>query len=442
LILSILAIFTIISDFGLQSLTIKEVSRDKNLASLYLSHNLILKIFLVFCAYLGLYLFASVFYSIRIKSLIMAAGLGFAADSFRNTLNPYFYIYERTDLLSYLNIFGSLLNAALGIFILISGFGLKGIIIQSILVSFILLIFTYFIITKNFVKFEFKIDHAFLRKMAKDAAPFAALAILSIIYFKIDTVLLSIFQGERAVGIYSAPYRLIEVLMFIPTSLVGVLFPFVAFFSVSSPGNLLKSYTYSVKLLLTIILPVAVIIILLGIPVTSLVLGKEFADSAMPLMILGAALVFIFMNAPAGNIIYSSDHLHEFIKWAGFNTLLNILLNLIFIPRYSYNGAAFVTLFTEVTSTLINFHFLRKIFHKTPFFEKKIMKISGAVLTVVLFYLFSPFSFNNVFVYLTLTGLLSFTGIFLLVYYGMIVKLKIFSPEEAHSIRNIFRNIN
>ncbi|MEW6089014.1 MAG: flippase [bacterium] len=363
LILSILAIFTIISDFGLQSLTIREVSRDKNSASQYLSHNLILKIVLVFLSYLGLYFFVIISnYPSQVKNLILIAGFGFVADSFRNTFNAYFFIYERTDILSFFNVFGSFMNAVSGIIVLILGFGLKGIIIQTVLMNWLLFIVVFLIVIKKFVRFEFKIKYDFVKKVIKGAFPFAMLTILSVIYFKIDTVLLSMFQNARAVGIYSAPYKLVEVLMFIPASLAGVLFPFVSYFSINSSENLLKSYQYSVKILLIIILPVAIITIIFGEQIVLLALGNEFTDSGFPLKILMLALIIIFINAPAGNIIYNSNYLYSFIKWAGLNTLLNFILNLIFIPAYSYNGAAFVTLITEMTGAAINFYFLKKIF--------------------------------------------------------------------------------
>ncbi|MFH1288581.1 MAG: flippase [bacterium] len=362
LVFSLLSIFTVVSDFGFYSLIVRDVSRDIKFSSKYLTHVLFVKLFLVILAYVGFYFLAFFLnYSLEVKIIILIAGIGLIADSLRYTLNAFFFVYQRVDILSISNVFYSLVNSIFGILIFISGYGVKEIFLQIALVNWLFLFITLFIILKYFTSLEREIDFAFLKRLIKQVFPFAFLSILSIVYFKIDTVLLSIFKDERAVGYYNAPYKLIETLMFIPSALSAVLFPFVSSFSVRSKEALYQSYKWALKFLSFIVFPIVVFCTVLNKQIIECLLGKEYLISSPVFIVLIWALLFIFINAPAGNIIYNSKYLNSFIIWAVFNTSLNIFLNIIFIPKYSFLGAGYVTLFTEFTGTIINFYFLKKI---------------------------------------------------------------------------------
>ena len=79
---------------------------------------------------------------------------------------------------------------------------------------------TLYCLTVYSVKFSLphvEIDVKFWRRILPEALPFALTGLFTTIYFYIDSVLLSVIKGADAVGWYNAPYRLIMVLLFVPT---------------------------------------------------------------------------------------------------------------------------------------------------------------------------------------------------------------------------------
>ena len=78
-------------------------------------------------------------------------------------------------------------------------------------------IYTVTVYSKNFGLPHVEIDMRFWKRILPQALPFALTGLFTTIYFYIDSVLLSVMKGAEAVGWYNAPYRLIAVLLFIPT---------------------------------------------------------------------------------------------------------------------------------------------------------------------------------------------------------------------------------
>ncbi|MDD5772643.1 MAG: flippase [bacterium] len=437
LVLSLISIFTVISDFGFYTLIVRDVSQDKSLSSKYLTHVLFLKIFFVILSYAGLYFLAYFLnYSLDVRIILMIAGIGLIADSLRNTLNAFFFVYQRIDMLSRLNALYSLINSIFGILILVSGYGLKGLFLGIASVNWLFLIITLFVILKNFTFLERKVEFIFLQHLIKQVFPFAFLTILSIVYFKMDTVMLSVFKDELTVGYYNAPYKLIEILMFIPVTFSAVLFPVVSSFSILSKKALSESYKWALKILTIIVFPIVMSCTILNKQIIEYLLGENYLVSGPVFVVLIWALLFIFINASAGNIIYNSTYLRSFIYFSTANTFLNLLLNVIFIPKYSFMGAGMVTLLTEITGMAINIYFLKKILFEFPSFREIFVKPVTAVLLMGIIILISKGLISNIYI-LILIIIASFA------FYGwLLLRMKIISNDEKASIRNLFMKVN
>src|SRR3989338_4695615 len=115
-----------------------------------------------------------------------------------------------------------------GIFLLNSGFGTTGAVVALIVGQV-----AYLVVTLALLKFQKMALLSFIKtkvliKVIKGALPYGLLAILGLIYFRIDTLLLSYMRGNFETGIYSAGYKFLEALVFIPSSLAIVLFPTLA----------------------------------------------------------------------------------------------------------------------------------------------------------------------------------------------------------------------
>ena len=121
------------------------------------------------------------------------------------------------------------------------------------------------------------------------------------------------------------------------------IFPVMSRFYISS-GNSLKSiYEKSFKYLTIISIPIGVGATLLADKIILLTFGNEYQSSIIAFQILIWSAVLIFMGTSFSDLLNSVNKQLVLAKIVGVSAILNILLNLILIPKYSYLGASVAT---------------------------------------------------------------------------------------------------
>lgn len=183
--------------------------------------------------------------------------------------------------------------------------------------------------------------------------PIALMLILNVIYFRIDTVLLSSLRTSEEVGLYSLAYKVIENALFFPAMIGGLLLP-----AITSALSL-ADHTKAQKLLmqsLTLSFSGAAILvaILMAFPTEIIVLlgGKEFAASGALVRILAIALGSMFLGNIFGFTLIALAKQKALAILYGVLAALNIAANLVLIPSFGAAGAAWVTVATEIGATV------------------------------------------------------------------------------------------
>ena len=170
------------------------------------------------------------------------------------------------------------------------------------------------------------------------------------VYFYIDIVLLRILEGEAAVGLYSAAYRMLTFSLMVPVLFNQVIFPvFSRYFSDIKTGvdRLKPVFSRSVLYMGAVGIPAAAALFFLSEPVVAVVYDEKYARSSACLTILGFAMAAIFLTYPHVSVLVASGRQVLFAWIAGASGVLNVALNLILIPRYYIEGAAWATVITE-----------------------------------------------------------------------------------------------
>jgi O-antigen/teichoic acid export membrane protein len=204
-------------------------------------------------------------------------------------------------------------------------------------------------------------DWNFWKPTIKQALPFGLSTIFITVFYWISSVMLSSMKGDAVVGWYNAAYRLVLVLLFIPTAWSNAIFPVMSKFYVTSRDSLRFSFERSFKYLTTLAIPIGVGTTLLAQRFILLIFGAEYNNSIIALQILVWSSVFIFMSNSFGNLFNSLNRQIIVTKVVGICSAANVVLNLILIPRYGLIGASIVTLFTEFLSLALSLIWSRKI---------------------------------------------------------------------------------
>ena len=182
----------------------------------------------------------------------------------------------------------------LGILALSSVYFFSGLI--TLLITFITYSWKFFIP-------KIHLDLKFWKPTIKEASYFGISSILVVIYFYIDSVMLSIMIGNTAVGIYNAAYRLVLVLVFIPSILVTAIFPLMSQHFESSKKLLKLEYEKSVKYLFIVSTFIFIYGFIFADKIILIMYGEGYSTSIAALQALIFVVPIIFLTYLFGNIL-------------------------------------------------------------------------------------------------------------------------------------------
>lgn len=386
-------ITVIFADLGLSSLTARDVARDKTLSEKYIKNIGPIKLFLSLFTLIST--IAVVFimgYTIEVIGIVTLITLYSLFGSFSYMFYALFQAHERMEYQAVGLVLNSLLLLGGAIFLIYNKMDVISFALLYFFTGLIVFLYTVIICGWKFILPKMEVDLSFWKTLLKTSLPISLLIILYTITFRVDTVLLSILDGNTSVGIYSAAYRLIEVLIFIPTVFTASIYPVFSRFHVSSEKSLKTGYTTSFKYLAFLGLPIAVGVTLLSDKIIFLIYGAQFTESILALQILIWAIPVIFISYVSGTIMISINKQNAAIKIIIICMIVNIVLNLIFIPSFSFVAASVSTVITELIEMVLFTYFLFKFICKVNI-KDTIMKPIIASLIMGLFIFYTDLNF-------------------------------------------------
>jgi len=348
--LSFTALFAIFLDLGLSQILIRETARDKNKTEEYLASVIGFKLAA------ALFLYAIIIIAVNLmgypdatQNLVYVSGFVMLIDSL--TLNIYSVIRGNHNL-GYESV-GAIGNQLI---VLILGGALlllqaNPVLVMSVYVisSLANLIWSAFNLRRVFkMKIGIAFDWTLIKILLGLSLPFAVAGIFSRIFASTDIVLLSKISGDHAVGIYSAAFKVAFALQFVALAFSASLYPAFSAYWAHSKENLSKLFTKSMFWLIFIAGPMVFGVIAIADPAIPKVFGQAYAASVLPLQILMASMLFVFICFPLGALLNACDRQKRHTINLGVTALTSIILNLILIPFFSYSGAAVANLLSYI----------------------------------------------------------------------------------------------
>ena len=176
-----------------------------------------------------------------------------------------------------------------------------------------------------------------------------AAGILVTVYVRLDQILVFEFAGSRQAGLYGAAYRILDQAQFIPVSVMTTLFPLIASSYATDAVRVRRLLQLTAEYLSMGSLGALAFTVVAAQPIMVLLFGPQFAAAAPALPILMGAFVSISFGYLVGNMVVILELQRRFLVYTALALVLNVVLNVLLIPRYGFQAAAWVTLATEVT---------------------------------------------------------------------------------------------
>jgi O-antigen/teichoic acid export membrane protein len=406
LVFLLIGFFGLLADFGVDRWTVRDVARDLSRSKQYLSNTLFFKCFsLIPATVLLLTVLHLVHYPEETVELLYLALPLLFIGALTNPFSSIIQAHEKIYLLSMVDIAQGLATSIVGITLLFLGFGIRGLLIMSI-VSSLLRCVALALITRRMIGSMFeRFQPAFLRFLTRQSLPFAVLNILALIHWKIDYIMISKLLGTAELGLFAASWKIVENIGMMGMALNTALYPSVSALFVESKTRLRKVYEGLQKCFVIVSLPIAIIIFFFSEEIILLMYGEQYVESIDVLVIMSFGFSIVFFSIPMRLIINNSNLIMKLVPYSILTTALNVLLNFLAIPRYGIIGAAFVTLLAAMIDVLIRILLIRRVFHEGYHPLQIVWKpLVGAILMISIIVLFSGV---NKFVF-TVVGLVAY----------------------------------
>ncbi len=362
-VVSFTTIFSIFVDLGLSSVLIRETAKNREVAGKYLGNILGAKLILGVFTYLAVVLTINIMdYPSATKLMVYLSGIVMLLDSFNVT---FYAIFRGRQNLRYESV-GVVASEALIII-----FGAASLFLHAPLYFLLLAlmsgsIFNFcfsliLLFKKTDVRPHFSWDKSILMTLFKIAYPFALAGLFVKIYSYLDSVLLSKMVGDTAVGFWSVAYKLTYSFQFIPMAFAAAMFPAMSAYFCYDKSRLKQTFERATFYLALLAVPIAFGIFSLARPIVLTLYGSDYLSSVLPLRVAVFTVIFIFLNYPVGSLLNACDRQMTNTLIMGASMVLNIILNLVLIPRLSFVGAAVSTLVSHSFLYILGMIFANKI---------------------------------------------------------------------------------
>ncbi len=355
--------FGAIADFGFFWYLVREVAKNKANAEKITANVITLRLIfaLVVLAIGAATAYAVPRYDPTVRLGIVLLAVSTVWVSLSNTLIGVFQAYEQMRYPVVNEVIGRTVTLILTYIVIRSGFGLLPIVLAALCGSLVIFLLNY-AFAGRFTKIRLGFDLSMWRQIMKENLSLGINVLLGIIYFKVDSVILSALKPSLDVGIYGAPYKILEILLAFPAMFMGAVFPTLAQVINKDAIRTNRILQKTFDLLAIAGWGVTVGAIVLATPIIAFTTKGEpdflslatIQISGIPItapvvmQILAVAVGFAFIgNFFVGTIVAQGSQ-RLLIMSNTINVAVNVGLNLLLIPLYSYLAAAVITIVSEI----------------------------------------------------------------------------------------------
>ncbi|KKP59558.1 MAG: Heteropolysaccharide repeat unit export protein [Candidatus Magasanikbacteria bacterium GW2011_GWC2_34_16] len=316
-----------------------------------------------------------------------------AVSFFVQALNQIFTAYYQVQLKTVITITGEVLGrlALVGGVALIAYYH-AGFLPVMITITIAAIISTIYMWSK-ITGLRFSLDKIISKAIYTKIWPNAVAVIFNSFYLQGDRVILPLFVSATDVGLYSAAYRVLDIVVQMAAMIMGIMMPLITYaWSRNLKTEFKIHYQTALNLTALILLPVLAGMIILANPIMLLVGGADFVSAGKILIVLSSAILGICFGMVFGHTALGIGRQRQALWIYGIDAVLSIIGYFIFIPRYGIYGAGGVTIFSELFAGIMLALLVRHYSAtKLKFFTFGKIIFASAIMAGLV-YLFQPLS--------------------------------------------------
>ncbi len=376
-----LAFFGIAADFGIFTITVKEMSHDTKKIPQILGNVLGMRTALAIIT-MGLAAIVVFFipsYSDTVIPMgVLIATLATVFTLLNGTVSTVLQVHLKMQYTTIGLIIGKIASvgyiAAVVYYLYTSDttVGFEHLIWAGVLGNFVMLLITTYY-TRRFTKITYRFDFSYWKKIFITALPYGVALVLNSIYFRLDILLMTVILphtdaladgttscsaaicGDTEAGLYGVGMRFLEMLIIIPIYYMNSVLPVMTRFLEEQSEKVKKIIQYSFDFLVATAMPIMVGGFILAVPIIRLISDEDFVSGAVhaygsdvAVQFLMFAMFFSFINALFGFTLVVLSKQAQLMYINAACVLFNLVSNMIVIPYWGFRGAAVTSIICEL----------------------------------------------------------------------------------------------
>ncbi len=430
--LAFVALFVTFLDLGLSTIVTREFAREKEREkefSSILSLKILLSLGTLILVLIGVFFITS---DPKIQKIILVLAIFTSVSQFSEILFAFLRARQQMQYESWTIILRSLAVTGCGFFIILNFPSVENLsysYLFSGLVAFILLLIFF-----HFKVFPLKLslERTIWKKFLGMSWPLASISVFDAIYNHIDSVMMGQFGQITETGWYNAALKVANT----ATILYGVIalcfFPAMSKFALSaknaipsaikeSKEKLQKIWNFQLGIMILLAVPLVIGGIILAPKIIDFIYAPSFfptgKETILAFQILIIMIGILFLCVPLGQVLVASNQQKKTLWVSLSGAMINIILNLILIPKFSLYGAAIATVITYTLIFLLYLRLTSKFTLVRPLNLKIFLTFLGALLSSLLMYfvISQPRIYNfNIFFTILIGALVYLFSLFIL----------------------------
>ncbi|MDP3974103.1 MAG: flippase [Candidatus Daviesbacteria bacterium] len=339
--LTYLAIFYLLSDFGFNAHVLKRVSSSELVVgsewNKLLGTRIVWSVVLVLLAVgtLPLWPFATgEFFQAVIFGSLAIIGSGIFV-----TCNLIFQSKLRYDLSVLASSAGTLISLAVFIYLISSGYPVPLMLLAHLAGWIIIALMSLILVSRIFPLVSPVFDSSYAANLFRQSWPIAATLALNVVYFRADSFMIAYFRSNTEVGVYNVAYSVFQTTLVLPTFIMNAYYPM-----------MLKSFK-GIKVVVLGLLVVASFGTMLTLTLAPLIIqiltGGGFVGATSSLQILSLGFPAYFLSALLMWVMVAQGRYRTMLIIYAIGLAVNLVLNFIYIPQYSFVAASYITVISE-----------------------------------------------------------------------------------------------
>jgi O-antigen/teichoic acid export membrane protein len=349
--------YAVAADLGIYLMFMREAPQRSGPVAAYFGEVFALGLALVaLCGFALLLTLALVPLAAATKLILLVIGLYQLISKLVEGCAALFLVAHKTHLGSTVEVAGKAAAALAASLLIVGGAGLGTALLALPVVALGQLLAAWWLVVTRIGRPRLGFRTASLLALLKGTMRYAPSALQVPVYARADVIVLGLLAGAAAVGLYSAAFRIVFLLIVLANLAALALLPLIGSLHATSPERYRAAYHTVLRAVVLVVMPAAFGLALIAPQLIAFVFGPAFADAAGVLRLL-SALVILFPLRALLAIFLTTANLQgarATIEWAAAAVVW--VACLLLVPTAGVHGAALALLLGEATMVGLMLH--------------------------------------------------------------------------------------